>query len=290
MMISQGRAEPDKASPSQTAPAGQTASAGQTAPAGQTTPARQIGDEARVPYPSARAPCPSAKRGHALAAEPIRRPFASRHLTFIAAAALSALVNAACAPNSGSLFKLNLGSPFKLSSDSLFGLNPVSGITLVSYKDPYFPEPIDVPLNECTYQKDPRGDLQIVARDAAAALDTAGPLERLLHIHVYWQPYPGKTFSNSSTTTATIRYIVATREGTVTYTGTGFAYPAKRSGDGLEIDLESANLQLDTSTGTAPEMLGLSRLTGKLFARHDPHRTVDLMRQVDLLAAGNTLP
>jgi hypothetical protein len=34
--------------------------------------------------------------------------------------------------------------------------------------------------------------LQIVARDAAAALDTAGPLERLLHIHVLLAAVPGQ--------------------------------------------------------------------------------------------------
>jgi hypothetical protein len=186
--------------------------------------------------------------------------------TLMAAAALLLFLNAGCAVNSG------------------------SRIALVSYKDPYFPESSDISLTECTYEADASGDLQITARCTAAAPNVEGPLERIIYLHVYWQPHPGKTFSNSTTTTATIHYVVATRTGSAAYTGTGFAYPTKRRGNELEVDIESGNMQLDASTGATPEALGITRLTGKLFARNNPYRTVDLMRQAELLASGVPLP
>jgi hypothetical protein len=256
----------------------------------------------RVPWPSAkrRVPWPSAKRGHACHSRHTASPRPVRLATALfAAAILALLLNAGCTPN----------------ADLRFTLSTDSRITLVSYKDPYFPEPIDIAFSECTYETDASGDLQITARQrqfvlatsdpspaeyaresvagrpSTAAADplTALPLERILHIHVYWQPHPGVTFSNQTATTATIHYVVATQAGTASYTGTAFAYPTWRRDDTLELDLESANLQLDTATGDTPASLGPARLTGKLFARRDPFRTVDLMRQADQHAAGTPL-
>ncbi len=166
-----------------------------------------------------------------------------------------------------------------------------SRVTVVSYKDPYFPEPTAISLYDCAYWNDGSGDLHVAARGSGPYTASAtGPIERILYVHVYWRPHPGVTFANETTTTATIRYVVATRNGAAMYTGTGFAYPKKPSGGQLEIDIESANLQLDSITGEGPEVLGVSRLTGTMIARCDPHLAVDLMRESELLATGARVP
>ena len=144
------------------------------------------------------------------------------------------------------------------------------GIEFVSYKDPYFPEAYRVRFDECVYHIDADGDTHIAAQTVSE--EEGGPVTQWLHVHVFWQPKPGITFANKSTTSATIRYIVATPNGSAIYAGTGFAYPKKaRWGDRLNTKIETGYLRLEAQTGDAPEILGDARFHGYLRAREDPH-------------------
>ncbi len=162
-----------------------------------------------------------------------------------------------------------------------------SHLEFVSYRDPYFPETYRVDFPLCTYQLDDAGDLHIAAQAGAAtaAPDSAGVRE-LLAVDLFWRPRPSVTFADSTTTTATIQYVVTSAAGTAAYSGTAFVYPRRLKDGGLTADVESGRLRLTTRTGEIPELLGEARLSGTLVAREDPHTTVDLLRQLALHAAG----
>jgi hypothetical protein len=102
---------------------------------------------------------------------------------------------------------------------------------------------------------------------------------------MYWKPKPGKTYAESSTTNAVLRYVVASHDGVVTYGGTGFVYP-KRGHDGrLRVSIESARLQLDSLDGEVPDFLGQASLTGKLVAADDAGSAARMVREMELLLA-----
>lgn len=168
---------------------------------------------------------------------------------------------------------------------------PTSEIEFVSYKDPYFPEPYRVVFVECTYRVDADGDLHIAGRaDFDSDQRDAGAITQYFHAHVFWQPRPGRTFANSTTTDATIRHVIVTADGMAAYAGTGFIYPRRRRGGLLTAKIETANLRLEAQTGDAPELLGDARLRGTLRARRDDHATLDLVRRLEFHAAGGHQP
>lgn len=162
-----------------------------------------------------------------------------------------------------------------------------SAIELVSYRDPLFPRTYDVTFDTCVYRVDADGDLHIAARAQRGGDD--GPITQLLHVHVFWQPRPGITFANETTTTATVRYAVVTPAGTAAYVGTAFVYPRRR-GAGLEAQVERGQLQLDSVAGEVPEILGAARFSGTLHAQEDEPAATDLIRALELHAAGEQSP
>ena len=163
-----------------------------------------------------------------------------------------------------------------------------STIELVSYKDPYFPEPYTVEFSQCAYQLDACGDYHFVGRATREPVEGgSGPITQLLYVHLFWKPHPGKTFANKTSNDATIRYAIVTDSGVAVYAGTGFVYPKrKRFGSRVVARLERARLHLESLVGQAPELLGDARLTGKLVAKQDPNLTVDVRRELELHAAG----
>jgi hypothetical protein len=164
-----------------------------------------------------------------------------------------------------------------------------SQVKLVSYRDPYFPETYRVKFQQCAFRSDASNDVHIAARAVSNADSPDDQITQYLHVHMFWQPRPGRTAVEDTMTDATIRYVVVTRTGTAVYAGTGFVFP-KREGKSLIAAIESANLRLLTRVGEVPELLGDARLTGKLVARQDEHATVDTVRELDLRAAGPSGP
>jgi hypothetical protein len=158
------------------------------------------------------------------------------------------------------------------------GLKP-SAVQLVSYKDAYFPESCRVEISDCTYRIDAGNDVQVTSRAWRAG---GGAATQYLHIHVYWKPHPGKTFADSTTTDALLRYVVASEEGVAVYSGTGFAFLRQRFGGRLQVDLESARLHLTSRTGDVPDTLGETRDSGTLLARQDAAATAALVREMTL--------
>ena len=156
-----------------------------------------------------------------------------------------------------------------------------STVLLVSYKDPYFPERIHIALSDGACWTDASGDIHAAARGTTQTAQ--GTATHYLCIHRFWSPKPGKTHAEESMTDATLRYCVSTENGVLVYTGTGFVFPKKRLTGGLEINIESARLRLESRSGDLPDIFGNSRLTGTLLARDDPDAAADLIRQAELL-------
>jgi len=157
------------------------------------------------------------------------------------------------------------------------------GVELLSYKDPYFPEPYRFQPQECVYRIDPTGDIHVAGR-CVEEID-GGQTTQYLHIHIFWKPLPGKTHAEASTTDALLRYVVATDAGVASYRGTGFVFPKKKRGDRLEVTIESGRLRLESSSGSLGDFLGNTRLTGELMAEHEPAMTANFLREAELLAA-----
>ncbi len=158
-----------------------------------------------------------------------------------------------------------------------------SSVRLISYKDPYFPERVEVRLSDCAYWTDPGGDIHAAAR--AGSLVAGQAVTHYLHVHIFWHPRPGKTWADQTTTDALLRYVVVAPDGVLVYCGTGFALPRKKLGRELRIDLELARLKLDSRSGELADIFGDFRLSGTLHARHAPAAAANLIREAELAAA-----
>jgi hypothetical protein len=156
-----------------------------------------------------------------------------------------------------------------------------SRLSVTSYQDPYFPETYHAAVRDAVYDVGPTGDIHAVGK--AESQTDAGRTTQYLHVHIFWKPHPGKTWAESSTTDAVLRYVLVTDKGSATYTGTGFAFPKKaRWGDDYDITVESARLRLESKTGDMPDVLGPAQLTGRLHVRHDEPAAAHQVRDAQL--------
>jgi len=160
-----------------------------------------------------------------------------------------------------------------------------ASVELISYQDPYFPDQRRIVFDRCVYRVDGSGNRHIAAQALVVPADVAGgPVTHYLHVQMFWQPVPGRTFADSSGTDAVIRYVIVTPEGTAGYAGTGFVYAPRKSGQELDAKVESATLRLESQTSEAGGVLGDVSLHGELEARRDAAATVDLVRELELHA------
>lgn len=167
----------------------------------------------------------------------------------------------------------------------LCGCGFTSRVELKSFNDPYFPETFFFSPSVCAYRYDAGGDRHIVAYAGGEAESGEAATQQWLHVHIFWHPRPGKTRDNPTSMDATVRYVVKTPKGVTHYSGTAFVYARSASvGEGLIVDLESGRMHLDEADGSTADMLGETRLRGKLEARLDANTALDLQRQMALSA------
>ena len=153
-------------------------------------------------------------------------------------------------------------------------------VEFVSYKDPYFPEKIHIQFEDCAYWIEPGGDIRVAGR--ATQTTDNGTITHYLLVHIFWKPKPGKTYANATATDATYRYILAGDDGAALYLGTGFAFPRDPSAGKMLVGLDQARLRLESKRGEVPDLLGDTRLSGKVVARNDAAQAVDLIREAEL--------
>lgn len=156
-------------------------------------------------------------------------------------------------------------------------------LDVTSYRDPYFPETLSIEFTERGFARTADGDTHIVARESSPG--GAGVVEQLLHMHVFWKPRPGRTFADSSSVDATIRYVIATDQGRSVYAGTGFVYKKfSRDEQRLEANVEASELRLVRTAGDPPTSMGPIALRGKLTLERARALVTDVRREVDYYA------
>ena len=173
----------------------------------------------------------------------------------------------------------------------LLGCGPrVSSLEFTSFKDPYTPERYSLVLDECAYLTGPGDDYHIVGH-AAHTPAGGGEIQQYVHMHVFWKPWPGKTFDDSSSVDATIRYAIVTPQGAAVYCGTAFVYPkVKGPNDRVIAKVEDGRLRLESQQGQPTDVLGPTRVRGTLIARKNASLAMDLRRRLELTAGGATKP
>lgn len=161
----------------------------------------------------------------------------------------------------------------------------VSSLEYATYRNSPAPLVFGLEVQRCFYRLDAGGDRHITAELRVPDSDEAG-VQRLLHVHMFWRPHPGRTFANETTNNAVLRLVTLAPEGTAVLSGSGFVYPDEEAGGWLIAEIESAGMRLDSTTGDVPVLLGDGRLTGRLIAWRDDNAAMSLIRTVDRLAEG----
>ena len=96
----------------------------------------------------------------------------------------------------------------------------------------------------------------------------------VVHLDLLWHPSAGETPIDSSATNVSIRYIVFAEGEVGVYGGAGFAMPKGTAGDTMmSLRLRDASLMLLDSTDGFVDLLSPARLTGRLTAVLDRHRS-----------------
>lgn len=168
------------------------------------------------------------------------------------------------------------------------GCGARSQLRITSYIDPPFPENYSFEPTECAQWIDAGGDLHIVATATRLGSGSAAKaITQILHIQMYWKPYPGKTPANRTATDATLRYVVFTPEGAAAYTGTGFVYATQPRFGPLKVDLERAELRPAEHTADFTDILGEMHVAGRLRPAKNQNRAIAMIRQADVAVASS---
>lgn len=156
-------------------------------------------------------------------------------------------------------------------------------VQLTSFKDPYFPEAMHVRYGAAGYWRGPDHDVHIVARTESPGAPGESAVRQYLYARTVWNPNPGLTTTDSTALNAVVRYVVATGSGTIEYKGDGFVFFAGKPTETLEFAIESAVLELDSTTGDTPEIISPARLVARIHAPRDDGRVARWIREMDRL-------
>ena len=160
-------------------------------------------------------------------------------------------------------------------------------VELTSLKDPYFPEPMKVDFEGARYWRGPDNDVHIVARTDTPGRGDEAPVRQYLYVRTVWNPNPGRTTTDPTAINAVLRYVVATSSGAIEYRGNGFAYFAGKPLDTLEFSLESAAVELESTTGDTPEVISPARLVARIKAPRDDNGAAAWLREMERLVDRN---
>ncbi len=160
-----------------------------------------------------------------------------------------------------------------------------SQLRILSHKDPFFPEPFVAQFDRCVFYRDRGSDLHVLAETRSAPGNvTGGPFVQQLHVHLYWRPRPGRTFTDPSKIDATVRYLIASPSGVVTYDGAGFVFPRTLRDGRLRCDVEQGMIEIKNLVGDVPDLFRTATLSGRLFVEPDRSQAIDLLRSMEVLS------
>lgn len=137
-------------------------------------------------------------------------------------------------------------------------------------------------FDECYYRVDGEGNIDIVARRRG------GPTNRVddrpvqvVHMRTIYQSVPGQTPVERTMTNATVSYIIMDHGAGVSFDGAGFLLcTIHRNGRELTATLEESTLRPMRRLGAgAPQIFERPRVTGRIYARLDPRRTLRILNE-----------
>ncbi|HEY3243340.1 MAG TPA: hypothetical protein VGM03_08315 [Phycisphaerae bacterium] len=148
-------------------------------------------------------------------------------------------------------------------------------------------------FDECYYQVDPAGNVDLVARRKRLPARRDGDpdklLVQLLHVRTFFTPIPGHTNVESTMINTTVSYLIVSGETGASFEGGGFvsfSHPpgARRAfsiGPGVLTGwLESSSLSPQRRKGDAPQVFQRASVTGRFRATENQRQVVKLLNDM----------
>lgn len=162
------------------------------------------------------------------------------------------------------------------------GCTQRAAVQLISLKDPYFPEKIEFFAQECVHHVEPGRDVRVMAHHEGALGEVADGTQQWLELRLFWRPNANTTPVNNSSIDVTMRLVVASDEGVLVYSGTGWVYPDDvRFNKPQKLRIETGRLTLETRSGSLTDFLGNARVQGTLHSKPDDAAAIGLLRDME---------
>lgn len=154
-------------------------------------------------------------------------------------------------------------------------------------------------FTRCYAQRDPAGDYQFFLvhdglsvpadRNPAAPLEPVPnlPVHQIVHVHMFWRPMRGAKPDNPSSTNSSIDWYFIANQGlpnqsVVEYHGSGFVtvHPSTKT---VAVNILSAAIYPEKSTGSLHDPFGASTITGDFLAQFDAIKVRQLKEEIKQL-------
>ena len=137
--------------------------------------------------------------------------------------------------------------------------------------------------------RDSSGNMDIVLiDDAAAGVQSAGPVRQMMHVRVLWTPPRDQ---KAVATNAAITWYVLGRsnpQDVLAYSGAGFVTMDPDEGGTTTVQIHNALLKPSENHGTLRDPVGISRLEGRFVASDNPTRVARCLAELrGAVAAAN---
>ncbi len=138
-------------------------------------------------------------------------------------------------------------------------------------------------FDECFYDLDAQGNIEIVARrKGSMGPDDQNPVTQVVHLSSIWRAVPGTTEVESTQLNATIKYWIRGPSGGVGFEGAGFVlFQENYKRETLTGELELSNLRLTRQVGTSPLLFEQMELTGAFRATRNKRWAVRITNEME---------
>lgn len=131
-------------------------------------------------------------------------------------------------------------------------------------------------FDQCYFHRNADRSLDIIARREPKANETSvGSATQIVHIHVFYEAWAGRSPADPTMTNALVSYLLMSDEGAYSFDGGGFiSWKESRDGSKLTVYLERAALLPQRSLGAHPPIFERPRITGRLSAIRNDRKVV----------------
>lgn len=139
------------------------------------------------------------------------------------------------------------------------------------------------------YRYGDRNTMDIIVSDMPydvllQGLDAGHVSGNITHIHLFFNPEPGRTPLDASASNTTIRHIIFVNEQLGVYGGGGLLRPSSTTGDSrVSASIRGASMRLLDATPGFIDRLGSADLVGSISARRDDEATTAAVNRLAVL-------